>query len=148
MLIEKERPAIVNHSVIMSLFHSIKQNVKTVVGSFQMNKHVMHAMKNRRCMHLSEQPPPQLHMDMLREHEWRQQRISALERFCLNSRPTSVPPQETSHQARECQAYQQRISELSTWRRRNEARRAAFAQAGSHNSMTGQNEERCTAHRE
>jgi hypothetical protein len=58
-LIDKERPAIVNHTVIRSLFHSIKRSVKTVVGSFQMNKHVMHAMKTEgvciylRNLHLS-----------------------------------------------------------------------------------------------
>jgi hypothetical protein len=84
--------------------------------------------QNRRCMHLPDQPPPQLHMDMSREHEWRQQRIAALEPFCINPGPTSVPPQETSHQARECQERQQRIAELRTRRQRNESRRAASVQ--------------------
>src|SRR5882762_8105608 len=127
----REREASHRQSLYDQEFVSLHQAEREDSGWVIPDEQARHARnENRRHMHLPEQPPPQLHMDMSREHEWRQQRISALEPFCLNSRPTSVPPQETSHQAREHQERQQRIAELSTQHRRNEARRAASAQAG------------------
>jgi hypothetical protein len=68
--------------------------------------------ENRRRLHLPEEPPSRLHMDMSREHEQRQQRIRVLEPFCISG--TSAPQQEISPQARERQERQQRIAELRT----------------------------------
>jgi len=82
--------------------------------------------ENRRRLHLPGEPPSQLHMDMSREHDQRQQRIRALEPFCTSG--TSAPQQEISAQARERQECQQRIAELRTRRTRNESRRATTAQ--------------------
>jgi hypothetical protein len=42
---EAERPAIDSLSMIRSFCHSIRWSVKLPDGSFQMNKHVMHAIK-------------------------------------------------------------------------------------------------------
>ena len=75
-------------------------------------------------MHIPEEPASQLHMNMSREHEWRQQRIAALQPFCV-----SGLSQETSHQAREREQRQQTIAEIRTRRTHNESRRAASAQA-------------------
>jgi len=91
--------------------------------------------ENRRRMHLPEEPPPQLHMNMSREHEWHQQRISALEPFCLNSRPPSVPAQEMSAEDRNREERRQRIAELSTRRKKNEKRRATAADAREQNDL-------------
>ena len=84
---------------------------------------------NRGRMHLPEEPPSQLHMEMSGEHEWCQQRIAALDPFCVLDRSTSLPAEQSSHQAREREARQQRIAELRTRREHNESRRAASAQA-------------------
>jgi hypothetical protein len=89
--------------------------------------------ENRRRMHLPEEPSPQLHMNMSREHEWRQQRISALEPFCLPPRSPSAPAQEMSAEDRKRQERQQRIAELRTRRKKNETRRAAAADAREQN---------------
>ncbi|KIM86570.1 hypothetical protein PILCRDRAFT_86310 [Piloderma croceum F 1598] len=77
--------------------------------------------ENRRRLHLPEEPPSRLHMNMSREHEQRQQRIRALEPFCISG--TSAPQQEMSPQTRERQERQQRIAELRTRCTRNESRR-------------------------
>ena len=83
--------------------------------------------ENRRRLHLPEEPPSQLHMDMSREHEQHQQRVRALEPFCISG--MSAPWQEISPQARERQERQQRIAELRTRHTRNESRRATAAQS-------------------
>ena len=90
------------------------------------DEHARHARnENRRRLHLPEEPPSRLHMDMSRQHEIRQQRISALEPFCISGR--SAPQQDISPQARERQERQERIAELRTRRIRNESKRAAAA---------------------
>ena len=77
------------------------------------DEHARHARnENRRRLHLPEEPPSQLHMDMSRQHEIRQQRICALEPLCISGR--SAPQQDISPQARERQERQERIAELRT----------------------------------
>ena len=91
--------------------------------------------ENRRRMHLPDEPPPQLHMNMSREHEFRQQRISALEPFCLPPRPPSAPAQEMSAEERNREERRQKIAEISTRRKQNEKRRAAAADVRKQNDL-------------
>ena len=107
--------------------HQAERNTSQWVIPDEQARHTCN--ENRRRMHLPEEPPSQLHMDMSREHELRQQRISALEPFCLPPKPPSVPAEGMSEQERNREEYRQRIAELSTRHQRNEKRRAATADA-------------------
>jgi hypothetical protein len=121
----REREAVHRQSLRDQEFISLHQTEREVGQWVIPDEQARHARnQNRRCMHLPEEPASQLHMNMSREHEWRQQRIAALQPFC-----GSGLPQETSHRAREQEQRQQTIAEIRTRRTRNESRRAASAQA-------------------
>jgi hypothetical protein len=113
------REAVHRRSLMDQEFVSLHQAERNIGQWVIPDEQARHARnENRRRMHLPEEPPSQLHMDMSREHELRQQRISALEPFCLPPRPPSVPAQEMSEEDRNREERRRRIAELSTRRKK------------------------------
>ena len=83
----REREAAHRQSLLDQEFlslHQVERDTRQWVISDEQDRHARN--KNRRRMHLPEEPPPQLHMDMSREHAWRQQRIATEKQQLKESR--------------------------------------------------------------